>query len=37
MHKELSDLSLKAHKYYAKKNEIEIIDKRLNQLVTKLK
>ena len=37
IHKELSDLSIKAHKCYAQKNEIDKIDKRLNELVTKLK
>ncbi|MFN8259931.1 MAG: hypothetical protein U0X41_03220 [Chitinophagales bacterium] len=37
LHKELSELSIKAHKQYADKNEISKIDKRLNELVTKLK
>ncbi len=37
IHKELSELSIKAHKHYADKNEISKIDKRLNELVIKLK
>ncbi|WP_417431593.1 Eco57I restriction-modification methylase domain-containing protein [Halpernia sp.] len=37
IHKELSELSIKAHKHYADKNEINKIDKRLDELVTKLK
>lgn len=37
IHKELSELSIKAHKHYADKNEISKIDKRLNEIVIKLK
>lgn len=37
IHKELANLSIKAHKLHSDKNEIQIIDKRLNELVVKLK
>ena len=37
LHKELSNLSIEAHKHYADKNKIKKIDKKLNDLVTKLK
>lgn len=36
-HKELSDLSIKAHKLFDNKDEIKTIDLRLNELITKLK
>ena len=36
-HKELSDLSIKAHKLFDNKAEIKTIDLRLNELITKLK
>jgi len=37
IHKELSDLSIKAHKHFDDKTEMGKIDKRLNQLVIELK
>lgn len=37
IHKELSELSVAAHKNYADKREIDRIDKRLNELVVQLK
>lgn len=37
IHKELSDLSIKAHKHFDDKIEIKKIDKRLNELVVELK